>query len=197
MLTNHSSDEDLWVAIVDDDSNAFAMLFKRYWKQLYVTAHAHLKDNEACESVVQDIFVYLWEKRKQLNIISFEKYLNASARYGVYKQLKLTRLSPLDYWAPSEIVENGYTNNEGEQNLSAFELLQDVDVCLDVLPNRCREIFILSRVSQLSNNEIAEKLHISKRTVENQISHALKHLKTSLKYTGILLLTLFLCLVVL
>ncbi len=188
MLTKHSSDEDLWVAIVDDDSDAFAMLFKRYWKQLYVTAYAHLKDNEVCESVVQDIFVYLWEKRKQLTIGSFEKYLNASARYGVYKQLKLARLSPVDYWAPSEIVENRYTHNDGEQNLSAFELLQDVDVCLDVLPNRCREIFILSRVNQLSNNEIAEKLHISKRTVENQISHALKHLRVLLKYSGILLL---------
>ncbi|MES2425925.1 MAG: sigma-70 family RNA polymerase sigma factor [Bacteroidota bacterium] len=190
MLTKYSSDEDLWVAIVDDDSDAFAMLLKRYWKQLYVTAHVHLKDNEACESVVQDIFVYLWEKRKQLIIGSFAKYLNASARYGVYKQLKLARLSPVDYQAPSEIVENGYTYNDGEQNLSAFELLQDVNICLDVLPNRCREIFILSRVSQLSNNEIAEKLHISKRTVENQISHALKHLRTSLKYTGILLLLL-------
>jgi RNA polymerase sigma-70 factor (ECF subfamily) len=164
------------------------MLLKRYWKQLYITAHAYLKDNEACESVVQDIFIYLWEKRKTLTIESFEKYLNASARYNVYKQLKLARLSPVNYQAPSEIVENGCAHNAGEQNLSAFELLQDVNVCLGLLPNRCREIFVLSRINQLSNNEIAEKLHISKRTVENQISHALKHLRTSFKYSGVLLL---------
>ncbi|MDN5288107.1 MAG: polymerase sigma factor, sigma-70 family [Mucilaginibacter sp.] len=190
MLTKHSNDEDLWVAIVNDDSDAFAILLKRYWKQLYITAHAYLKDNEACESVVQDIFIYLWEKRKQLTIGSFEKYLNASARYNVYKQLKSARLSPVNYQAPSEMVENGYTYNTGEQNLSAFELLQDVNVCLDLLPDRCREIFVLSRINQLSNNEIAEKLHISKRTVENQISHALKHLRTSFKYSGVLLLML-------
>ncbi|WP_316837232.1 RNA polymerase sigma-70 factor [Pedobacter nutrimenti] len=190
MLTKNSSDEDLWVAIVNNDSDAFGILLNRYWKKLFITAHSYLKDNEACESIVQDIFIYLWENRKRLKIDSFEKYMNASARYSVYKRLKSLKLSKISYLDPSELKESGYTHNAGEEKLSAFELLENVNTCLDLLPNRCKEIFVLSRFNQLSNNEIAEKLQISKRTVENQITHALKHLRASFKYPGIMLLAL-------
>lgn len=187
MLNRHLSDEDLWLAIINDDSEAFAVLLKRYWKPLYTTAYGYLKDTEAAESVVQDIFIYLWEKRKKLAIENFEKYLNSSARYSVYKRLKVLRASPVSYKAPLEIIDSVYTYNGGEENISVFDLLHHLNACLEPLPYRCKEIFVLSRVDQLSNNEIATRLQISKRTVENQITHALKHLRTYFKYSGILL----------
>jgi RNA polymerase sigma-70 factor (ECF subfamily) len=72
--------------------------------------------------------------------------------------------------------------NDGELNIHYQDLEKSVDKELEELPRRCKEIFTLSRREQLSNDEIAIRLDISKRTVENQLTHALRHLRLSMRH---------------
>jgi RNA polymerase sigma factor (sigma-70 family) len=80
--------------------------------------------------------------------------------------------------------------NLGDEHIRQQELDQQLHHYLDLLPNRCKEIFVLSRIEHLSNEEIANRLHISKRTVENQVTSALKQLRISLKDSVLILVLL-------
>ena len=84
------------------------------------------------------------------------------------------------------MMDHPSVGNAGDEKMLIAEMDRKVKISLEELPGRCREIYLLSRQEQLSITEIAQKLNISKRTVENQLTIALKHLRTMLKYTGML-----------
>lgn len=174
-------DIELWEAIKENDAKAFAVLFDRYWSKLFTTAFKHLKDSEACAEVTHDIFLNLWLKRDRLNILSFPNYLQASVRYHVYRYKKTLRAIPIQYTDELENIKESNFAHAGDYDLRYYELENTVNSYLSGLPERCREIFLLSRKDQLTNDEIAIRLSISKRTVENQITHALRHIRSSLK----------------
>lgn len=189
MPNNALSDTTLWDAIRMDDELAFTALFDRYWVRLYKTAHTYIKDHEISEEVVHDVFLNIWERRHVLQIDSFPNFLLTAVRYQVYNRMRAAR-SPvfLDTTHIPELLDN----NAGEQHINEQEFQQELNRQLVKLPKRCQEIFYLSRMRQLSNQEIAAKLGISKRSVENQLTVALKHLRTFLKHTVILILFTFL-----
>lgn len=177
-MKNEFSDSELWDAVVSDNGRAFVLLYNRYWKKLYHTANYYLKNPAAAEEITHDVFVSLWEKRKSKKIEKFLPYLQATARYQVYKYLKTAKINCteyLDQFTETSIspVYNSSINKLDHENMES-RLAQ----LLKGLPPRCQEIFWLSRINSLSNQEIADKLNISKRTVENQITLALKALRT-------------------
>jgi RNA polymerase sigma-70 factor (ECF subfamily) len=190
MNRSQLSDENLWEAIVMDDSRAFAELYNRYWKRLYKTALYYLKDQEAAQQILNDVFVVLWNRRQHLHIESFANYLFITTKYHVFKALHAAKSVTVEY--VEEYQEQAeHSMNEAEKKSNYNDLLYDLDQYLQGLPKRCKEIFWMSRIENLSNQEIAARFGISKRTVENQITHASKHLKTSYKeLTLMALLTL-------
>jgi len=188
MPDNPLSDTELWDAIVVDDSHAFTMLFDKYWSNLYATAYGYLKDEVICEEIVHDIFLTVWNNRKQLHIESFKNYLIASTRYQVYKHQKALKKSPLQLMEEYDNINTPAVNNEGAENVVYVELKHEIDERLKELPKRCQEIFAMSRYEHLSNEEIAQKLNISKRSVENQITSALKYLRLVMKDIAIIIL---------
>jgi RNA polymerase sigma-70 factor (family 1) len=191
MLLTERTDSELWDAIAANNSKAFDALFERYWNLIYGTAYAYLKDQEAATQIVHDIFLNLWTKRGVYKINNFKHYLASSARYHVYKQLKARKTSNVVYVEDYESVSYlQHSTNQGEENLCYLELETAMKSSLDQLPKRCREIFALSRTDHLSNEEIATRLGISKRSVENQLTTALHFLRSYLKYTIILTLLL-------
>lgn len=177
MLKDRLTDEKLWEGVVEDDSRAFAVLYNRYWKKLYKTVDHYLKDSGIAEQVVHDVFVVLWRRRKHLNIKSFADYIHVTARYHVFKELKARKVSPIEYVESYEGLDAGKVSNAIEEKLNYKDFERKLTDSLKPLPKRCREIFWLSRMENLTNDEIAEKLNISKRTVENQITIALRHLR--------------------
>ncbi|MBS7562917.1 sigma-70 family RNA polymerase sigma factor [Mucilaginibacter sp. Bleaf8] len=184
------TDDELFAAVKLHDRKAFNLLYDRYWAIIYKKAFIYLHDTEACMGIVNDIFINIWEKRSVLNIISFKNYLTAAARYRVYNHIKASSTSRLTYIEDYEKLTNvGTDHNDGEGNIWKVELKKDLERVLDNLPARCREIFVLSRLEHLTNTEIALKLSISQRTVENQLSYALRYLKPFLKqYVAMMLL---------
>ena len=187
MLDKISSDKILLNLMREGDLTAFNTLFDRYWKVLYSTVFSVCSDREVCSEIVHDIFLNIWLKREKLQIESFKAYILASARYHVYRYVKNTRKNSLEYREDLEYSVNA-AMNDGELNIYYQDLQKSVDRELEELPRRCKEIFTLSRREQLSNDEIATRLDISKRTVENQLTHALRHLRLSMKHFLVLLL---------
>lgn len=160
--------------------SAYEQLFKEYYKPLTVFATGYLEDLESGKEVVQDLFVYLYEKRKNLVITtSIKSYLYRSVRNRCLNHIKhqQVRKKHQDQMKP-ELQES----ENLEDRIRETELEYMVSQIVDQLPPQCKRIYTMSRVSGLSNREIAEQLEISKRTVETQISNALKVLREKLEY---------------
>jgi len=183
------SDEKLLDLMKIGDSASFNILFDRYWEKLYSTVFSVCSDREVCSEVVHDIFLNLWIKREKLQIESFRAYIHASARYHVYRHVKNARRQSLEYREDLEFSSR-VSMNDGELNIHYQDLEKSVERELQELPRRCQEIFTLSRREQLSNDEIATRLDISKRSVENQLTHALRHLRLSIRHFLVILYTI-------
>ena len=184
------SDAELWSLILKDDHHAFTILFKRHWLKLYRTSLRYIKDTEACEEVIHDLFLNIWRRKNYLTIINFESYFKAAARYQVYNYLKKHKAVALEFRENISDEDAGYELNSGYEEISYDDLENQLNQHLRSLPERCQEIFQLSRKHQLNNSEIAERLGISKRTVENQITCALQSIRFNMKDIVIAILLL-------
>lgn len=189
MPANFPSDADLLNQIKVGDLDSFNILFERYWARLYATVFSICPDQEVCSEIVHDIFLNLWLKREKLQIENLKGYITAAARYHVYRHVKNIKKKSIEYRDELD-YGNLVAVNDGESNIRYRELEKKVEEELEVLPSRCREIFTLSRMQQLSNDEIAARLDISKRTVENQLTYALRHLRISIRHFIIFLFVL-------
>ncbi|RBQ02308.1 RNA polymerase sigma-70 factor [Pedobacter miscanthi] len=180
MHLSHQSDPDLWLSVRNNDGKAFNVLFDRYWLKLYKVALQQLKDEDASLEIVHNVFVSLWTRRKKLEINSIQNFLFISIKYQVYKSLRPGKLS-IVYKA--DVSEDSFstTVNLGDLKIQDSELQQKLNNSLSELPGRCHQIFRLSRLEHFSNKEIAERLGISQKSVENQLTIALKHLRHAFK----------------
>jgi RNA polymerase sigma-70 factor (family 1) len=189
MPANLPSDATLLNLIKAGDLDSFNILFERYWEKLFATVFSVCPDTEVCSEIVHDIFLNLWLKREKLQIEYFKGYITASARYQIYRHLKNIKRKSIEYRDDLDFG-NLVAVNDGESNIRYRELEKKVEEELEELPSRCREIFTLSRMEQLTNDEIAARLDISKRTVENQLTYALRHLRLSIRHFMIFLFVL-------
>lgn len=155
---------------------AFHRLYQQQWQRLYLYAHAILKDQTQSEDVVQEVFADLWKRRESLEIDQLEGYLIRATRFQVLALLRKQRVRQ-DHLDRMELVQ---ITASTEADLEAEELAARIGQILEALPDRCREIFHLSRFEYKSTAEIAEQLQISPQTVKNQISKALAHLRKHL-----------------
>ncbi|MGN8070141.1 RNA polymerase sigma-70 factor [Mucilaginibacter sp. 22184] len=185
------SDSELWNEIRNDNGAAFDILFNRYWARMYKIAFRQLNDEESSLEIVHDVFLSLWTRRKELKINKFPNFLLTAIRYQLYSRAKSTKLTLV---FKADIAEDDHSSeqNTGELRLQDAELRSELDKYLNQLPERCHEIFMLSRIENLSNQEIADRLGISKKTVENQLTMALKHLRLAFKnIASLITFTLF------
>src|ERR1700752_1275020 len=146
MFKSPLSDIELWNAIRCNDELAFTALFDRYWVRLYKTAVLYLKDHEAGEEVVHDVFLNIWERRHQLEIESFPNFLLTAIPYQVYNRMRSAK--PRVILTATDIELNELDHNKGENRIKDQELQQELNQYLDQLPKRCQEIFYMSRVNQ-------------------------------------------------
>lgn len=177
--TEGLSETVLYKRMKEGDHTAFEIIFRSYYAGLVVFSNQFLQDRDAAEELVQGFFVTLWEKRRQINENAavrsylFTSIRNRSLNYLRHKSVEKDVLEKLEELASSHPVfyENVYLRKE-----LRIRILESIEA----LPPRAREVFIMSRNQGMSNDEIADKLQISKRTVEKHISQALKALRKNL-----------------
>jgi RNA polymerase sigma-70 factor, ECF subfamily len=158
---------------------AFDYLFTYYYSGLCVFAYKYLGDHQSAEDVVQDFFVSFYFESPQLEIkSSLKSYLFVSVRNSCLDWHKHHRA--VEKYRKLILQKNNEKDILPEEMLVESELRTAIEKGMEKLPERCREIFIMSRIKGLLNQEIADELHLSKRTVELQITNALKILRIEL-----------------
>ncbi|MGV8134823.1 MAG: RNA polymerase sigma-70 factor [Mangrovibacterium sp.] len=170
-------DEKFLVArLQQDDRKVFELIFKFYYTGLVVYADRIIHDTEMSEDIVQSVLMKLWEERKSLKIDSFRSYLGTAVKNRSIDLIRNQRVQDryLEYIRERDI--------EQDESFYTFpELDEMISQAIDKLPPRCREIFLMSRFRHFKIADIARELQLSGRTVETQISHALKILRVELK----------------
>ena len=163
-----------------DIQNSFDRIYVMYYSHMLRFAKEYVVFEEDAENVVQDVFLLLWEKREVLDIrISLVSYLfslvkNRSLDYLRHKVVAEEYKQELSFKLMS-LEQLNYTFSSEE------EIEKVIANAIDKLPERCREIFLKSRIEGMKYREIAEELNISANTVENHIAIALKKLRVELK----------------
>jgi RNA polymerase sigma-70 factor (ECF subfamily) len=177
-IKENTEDALLVKAIENGSYSAFEKVFKSYYNQLCAFAIGFLKDKDATEELVQQVFFNYWEKRQQINIqTSIKAYLYQSVRNASYNALKHEQVKEQ---AHIEL----YKEDEGEvaYDLEQNELGNAIANAVEKMPTERQRIFKMSKYEEKKYREIAEELGISIKTVENQMGKALKYLRTELAY---------------
>lgn len=169
----------LILGIQKDNSESFESLYHLYHKRVYAFALSLLHSASDAEEIVQNVFLALWIQRKSLNISSsFTSYLFSIVRYKVYDYIhqKINHEAYIKF----TLEHNDEYSFVTEDEVTYGELEKSFQQAVQKLPERRREIFVLSRIEKLSYKEISEKLGISENTVDTQIRHALNFLRLQL-----------------
>ncbi|MDR6783421.1 RNA polymerase sigma-70 factor (family 1) [Pedobacter africanus] len=170
------TDQELLSLLKEEDHIAFNEVHHRYYTELIRYAYHIVDDKEVCSDLVQDVLVWFWEHRQQHQMRSIKGYLIMAVKYQVANYIRKGKVRA-NYVLSAASVE---THTLNEESLELKELKVVIDTLIQQLPDKCGEIFRLSREEQLSNKEIAVKLGISEVTVAVQIKRALDKLRGSL-----------------
>lgn len=192
--TAFKSDGEALGKLAEGDLSAYRFLFDRHFADLCNFLNIYCRSKEVSEEIALELFGIIWEKRGTLLIrISFRSYLFSAARYRAISHLRKTHrqlFANLDHEA------NEKTHDPDSLHLlEVNELRTILETALNQLPAQNRRIFLMAREEDLSHKEIAERLNLSPKTVENQVGIALKKLRESLlPYYKQLFISLILCL---
>jgi RNA polymerase sigma-70 factor (ECF subfamily) len=187
IIYNSLADVELADLLKSDDTGAFTELYSRYKGLLYIYACKVTKDDDIAEDLVQELFINVWDKRKNINFTSsISSYLYTAVRYKFFDLVDKQKVRADYIQAFQLFLDKGeyLTDNY----MLEKELSDAIEKEVSNLPSKMREVFLLSRKENLSNKEIAQRLEISEKTVKNQISTALKTLKTKLGLVSFLFL---------
>ena len=156
MVANITNDISLLRQIREGNEDAFKSLFETYFTPLCRFIYLHLDDKNVAEELAMDIFIYLWENRETFQCLN-----------ELRKKKETVGLDGVEV----------STINTSVSTLETEELYRLIQEAVFSLPDKCRNIFLLSRSENLTNQEIARRLNISVKTVEGQITTALKKIK--------------------
>lgn len=189
------TDKELILKVRTGDLSAFEVLYQRYSIQMYRQAFAIFQDEEEAKDVTQELFMNFWNRIKdiQLDSDSIFAYLFTANKNIVFKKLEKAKLKEKhqDHLYQS-FQELDYATLE---QLNYSELKEKLDRSIAGLPSKMKLIFQLSREEHLTHKEIAERLHISDKTVKKQINNAIKILKKDLHIDSTMLVVLLLILI--
>ncbi len=180
---------DLLNCLVDKmvmNRDDFEIIYLKYYNVLRIFACRIVGDDSAAEDIIQDVFAELWSNRMSLDFSkSIKPYLYRAVHNRSLDFLKLSDNKNVTISNQEDLLEQIlYTTFTSHDELSFNDIESYILECVDQLPERCKEVFLLSRHDNLKNREIAEKLKISIKTVEKHISSALQTLSNHLKKRG-------------
>lgn len=176
-LGNHT-DVELMHLLTAGDENAFSEIYERHALSLYRYVCGRIKNGAESEEIIQEIFLWLWQKRTTLgHVDQLKAYLFAAARHKIASHLSRSVLQE-KYAQHYALFSVQYDNSVNElSDVSDFQTLLEKSIAS--LPPNCQTAFRLSRLEHMSIANIAKRMNLSTGTVENYISQALKHLRTA------------------
>ena len=173
----HTDKSALLNQLKKGNKEAFQHIYALYWDKLYLYAYNILEDKPACEDLVQELFVSLWIRRNELSVDNLNAYLFKALKFQVLNTLRNGKIRQRHLDQMDKLI----ASNTIEELLNFQELNDHLNSAMASLPDRCREIFYMSRYDHMTHQEIANQLNLSTQTVKNQISKAISYLKVSLE----------------
>lgn len=182
----NENERQLFEKLRNSDEAAFRIIYNNYSSKLYYFVLEFIPLKDAAENIVQDTFVTLWNRRKELkDNTNLSSYLFTGAKNNALYRLRDKKYKQKLFSNAMDVSElNLNTDALITVDTSSFafqEIEQIIQETLSNLPPQCRKVFELSRLQEMKNKEIAEELDISVRTVEAHISKGLKVFKIALK----------------
>lgn len=171
---------DIWKLIRQGNEEAFKAFYHDHWADLYKAAYNVLQDRDSSMDIVQEIFIWVWINRDRLEIkTSFKGYLLTAVKFKAANYIRNGKAKEVLFQRIAAIQPHRLSPDTAE-SIEIKELEALIHQTVKELPEKCREIFQLSRNSQMTNKEIAHTLDVSVKTVENQMTIALKRLRVVL-----------------
>lgn len=174
------NDEELLKLVKQDDEVAFKVIYERYSGELFDSVYNGLHRKEETKEVIQDVFYYLWAKRSTVKITtSLKGYLYISARHAMLNVIRSEKIRKA-YAVDFSLFAATLSDNSAVELQDLHDLEAAIEKSLEQLPEKLQTIFHLSWREHLSTEKIASKLNLAPKTVENNMSIVLKHLRESL-----------------
>ena len=178
MSLDKGSNNKLVASFLKGDEKAFDMLYRLYFPRLFSYSTKIVENPNMANDIVQNVFIKVWENPKILKTENPEAFLfkmikNASLNY-IRHQLVVNnhKLKIKEKYLGEELYYIDFVGNEPVELISS-ELHARVEQVMEMLPPKCRSVFLLSRIEGMKNSEIAEKLNVSIKNIEKHISKAL------------------------
>jgi RNA polymerase sigma-70 factor (ECF subfamily) len=193
----YDHNEQLLIGLKNKELKAYEEIFFRYHGRLVLFARKFTGDLTVAQDIVQDAFLTLWEKSESITILDspkaylFQAVRNKALNYNRHLQVRQSvREDLISKIATAEkMIYSDF--NDPFYSLLEQEMEQKIEILIDSMPEKCREVFKMSRHDHLKNKEIADKMGVSVKMIEKYISKALQILRTELSdYISILLLIL-------
>ena|SRR5579859_1485952 len=171
-------DEEItWRDIQQKDGQAFENYYKEHYTYFFLGACNYMKDTGLAQEIVNDVFITIWENAEKINIgSSLKAYIYRSVINRSLNALNKNKRDRQNQKELSHLPEQTMELREMEENELKIRLYR----AIDELPEQCRKVFRMSRFEELKQQEIADQLGISIKTVKNHITHALKQLTIAL-----------------
>ena len=191
-MSKSLSDNVILELVTNGNSDAFREVYDKYSKSMFLYAFKILNNKEACEDIIQNIFIDFWSKRKTNTIKNLKAYLFQSVKYQIFNHIRNKKISSEDL-TRLNLIDVSLNVSQKMEYLELEELIKDI--VNKQLPKRCQQIFILSRFEHKSNKEIANELGITIQAVKNQISKGIQKIKLTLQSEEVILYSflLFFC----
>ena len=170
------TDDQLLQQLYASDEKAFAEIYNRYWKALYISAHNILQVKEAAQDAVQEVFISLWKRRENIQVDILQPYLHQAVRFQVFKAIRAEKTDQ-NFFNRLALISKDILFEDPV----LFKELETIykQLILSLPPDE-QEIFLMHRDGGLTYKQIAEQKNISVKTVEKKMSHALKEIRLGL-----------------
>ena len=172
---------------------AFNELYQRYWKYIYTIAYKKLGDKDDAADLTQNVFMEFYDKREQLNIrIPLKNYLRTAILYKLSNYFRTKGFQEKHYLSFQKFLQQSQDSDRSfdsltsrENELEFEEMVELIYRTIDEMPDKMKEIFLMSRSEQYSIIEMAEKLGLSPQTIKNQISKAFSRIREAAAQTNL------------
>jgi RNA polymerase sigma-19 factor, ECF subfamily len=177
------TEEITWRQIQQKDIRVFENYYKEHYKEFFLVSYKYVKTTALAQEIVNDVFVKIWEDAEKITIeSSLKSYIYRSVINRSINALNKQKKELQNQRELAHLPEETYELKEIETN----ELKVKLYKAIDALPEQCKKVFLMSRFDNMKQQEIADKLGISIKTVKNHITNALKQLRNSTGYTVII-----------
>jgi RNA polymerase sigma-70 factor (family 1) len=187
MFNDNAGLEDklLLLKLKEGSNEAFDALYEKHWQSIYSTAFKRLQNPDLAKDMTQDVFLQLWLKREESNILNLPAYLHTSVRNMIFNWMERERkFIPV----PDLLLQLKVSMDEADSAILLKEFMKAYEALILTLTPSQQVIFRMRYQQDLSTAEIAEQLEISRKTVQNQLNKAVTQLRASLTIVSVILL---------